>query len=103
MRLCLTCGQPSAGTRCPACSRARRNAKRAGEAPRSTGRPWMRLRAAVLERDGYTCIGCGARATEVHHIVPVASGGPDHPDNLVSLCHDCHVLASRRAGRKVWP
>jgi len=28
---------------------------------------------------------------EVHHIVPVASGGSDNPDNGIPLCFDCHA------------
>lgn len=27
---------------------------------------------------------------EVHHILPVAQGGGDEAQNLVSLCHSCH-------------
>ena len=27
---------------------------------------------------------------EVHHIVPVAKGGGDEPENLVTLCKECH-------------
>lgn len=59
----------------------------------------MRARAAALERDDYRCVACGAPATEVHHIVPVAAGGHDDIDNLASLCHACHVAETRRAAR----
>lgn len=27
---------------------------------------------------------------EAHHIHPGSLGGPDHPDNCVYLCGDCH-------------
>lgn len=58
---------------------------------------WHMLRAAVLERDGHACRGCGVSAVwgvtwlEVHHKRPVASGGGHGPGNLISLCRSCHV------------
>ena len=66
---------------------------------RLTGRPWKRIRAAILRRDKYTCQDCGGGSVlEVHHIVPVREGGSDHPDNLTTLCVDCH--RDRRRGRR---
>ncbi|MCE5295509.1 MAG: HNH endonuclease [Euryarchaeota archaeon] len=60
-------------------------------------RAWRKVRAAVIERDGRTCIDCGRSLkeypgwyTEVHHIIPVIDGGSDHPSNLVTLCVECH-------------
>jgi hypothetical protein len=35
--------------------------------------------------------GCTRIATEVHHVVEVAAGGSDDPDNLVSVCGPCHT------------
>ncbi len=74
---------------------------------------WQRLKTAVLRRDGYRCQDCGAsfngrsrkvydprarrgkggyrrESLEVHHIVPRACGGSDHPGNLKTLCPGCH-------------
>lgn len=51
----------------------------------------------MLRRDLYTCVYCYARAEEVHHVIELT---PDNindisialnPDNLISLCHDCHT------------
>jgi len=42
------------------------------------------------------CHDCGARATDVHHVVAKRNGGMDTHDNLRSLCHACH---SRRTGK----
>lgn len=28
---------------------------------------------------------------EMHHVLPLCEGGDDSPDNLVTLCHDCHL------------
>lgn len=60
----------------------------------------------ILYRDNFTCQDCGEFHAyinrhgmaipiddgnmEVHHIRPVALGGGDAPQNLVSLCHSCH-------------
>lgn len=61
------------------------------------GRPWRRLRAQILERDGYLCqcSDCARRlvprlAHEVDHIKPVAEGGTDDPENLQAINRDCH-------------
>jgi 5-methylcytosine-specific restriction endonuclease McrA len=43
----------------------------------------------VLARDRYVCQLCGAPATEVDHVVRVADGGSDHPDNLRAICGRC--------------
>lgn len=52
-----------------------------------------RTRYEVLKRDNFTCRYC--RETEgkivVDHVVPVALGGSDDPDNLVAACHDCNA------------
>ena len=53
-------------------------------------RVWRRIRASILARDGGACVYCHGLATEVHHLTPVRRGGTDAPDNLVSVCHDCH-------------
>jgi len=60
-------------------------------------RAWRKVRAAVVERDGHRCRECGRDLnrypgwyTEVHHVMPVISGGSDHPGNLVTLCTECH-------------
>lgn len=54
-----------------------------------------RTRFEVLRRDNYTCRYCGASAPDVEltvdHVVPVALGGTDNPDNLVTACRDCNA------------
>lgn len=51
-------------------------------------------RTQILERDRQTCQWCGASAPgtvfEVHHVIPRGYGGDDSPDNLVTLCVECH-------------
>ncbi len=58
------------------------------------------IRRTVLERDGYSCQRCNTDVTpndqrgpnfQLHHLIPFSAGGPDHPENLVVLCNDCHT------------
>jgi 5-methylcytosine-specific restriction endonuclease McrA len=57
---------------------------------------WWDLRKRVVERDGGKCqatVGwnkCGAKAVDVHHIIPLSRGGTSTMGNLISLCKDCH-------------
>lgn len=54
------------------------------------------LRFQILRRDNHACRYCGTaaspeRALTVDHVVPVALGGSDAPDNLVAACRDCNA------------
>jgi 5-methylcytosine-specific restriction endonuclease McrA len=52
------------------------------------------LRFQVLRRDGHACRYCGRTPPEVKlhvdHVVAVALGGADTPDNLVTACSECN-------------
>jgi len=70
---------------------------------------WEQTRDYIMRRDKYLC-RCGKPATEVHHIIhlsPQNIGDVSitmNPDNLVSLCRDCHFEAHKGEhgqGRKV--
>ena len=68
---------------------------------------WENLKAYAKWRDGYRCRVCGATPRkdpnvklEVHHIIRRADGGTDTPDNVVTLCHDCHE-AHHKGERKL--
>jgi len=59
-------------------------------------------RAAVFERDAFTCQGCGATGyVTAHHILPFAT----HPDsrydvtNGVTLCETCHAKRDKYYAR----
>ncbi|HTY66608.1 MAG TPA: HNH endonuclease [Alphaproteobacteria bacterium] len=57
-------------------------------------------RRKVYERDGYTCRYCGTPVAPytatLDHLVPVAAGGSNGIDNLVTACLSCNT----RKGRK---
>ncbi len=62
---------------------------------RGYGHKWDLLRIKILRRDCYMCIPCKnnglmTAAKAVDHRVPKAQGGTDDPDNLQSICNDCH-------------
>lgn len=43
------------------------------------------------ERDNFTCQVCGGRdRPEGHHIIDYQYGGSDDPDNIITLCKECH-------------
>jgi len=47
----------------------------------------------VKKRDGYKCICCSSRSLSdltIHHIIERNDGGSDRPDNLLTVCRDCH-------------
>jgi len=45
---------------------------------------------SLLQREKYGEVPWNAKV-EIHHIVHVKNGGDNKIENLVGLCHDCHV------------
>ena len=81
---CLRCGRLTpAGSYCAAHQPAPKR--------KISARPWNRTRDTVLQRDRHRCHYCGAPATEVDHVLPVARGGTDAQDNLVAACRNCNL------------
>ncbi len=70
------------------------------------GRPWRRLRAQILRRDGYLCQceDCkeGKRLLVAHEVDHIDNTrGPDgrlndHPSNLRAINRDCHKAKTQR-------
>jgi 5-methylcytosine-specific restriction enzyme A len=76
-------------SRCKACGGGKwcRKDRRRGN---PYGAEWRRIRDKILERDRHVCKKCGARASNVDHILAKADGGSDDLSNLRSLCLRCH-------------
>lgn len=54
-----------------------------------------KLRFDVFKRDGFKCVYCSATPSEtvlleIDHVHPVAEGGANDMDNLVTACWDCN-------------
>ena len=54
-----------------------------------------RVRFEVFKRDHFVCQYCGATppnvVLHVDHVIPVAKGGTNHIDNLVTSCDSCNL------------
>ena len=54
-----------------------------------------RVRFEILKRDNFACRYCGAKAPDVvlhcDHVHPVARGGKNELENLVTACRDCNA------------
>ncbi len=91
-RVCVNCGVPYQPRKrnqvacSESCGRQWNNRSRRGE--RGNSNYYRRL--FILERGG-ACERCGVPDDlQVHHIVPVAHGGPHVPSNVLVLCRSCH-------------
>jgi 5-methylcytosine-specific restriction endonuclease McrA len=92
------CRNPRCGTLvkrgyCPNCAREAEQARNAGRAEQRAvyaTKRWAMTRRRQLF-DHPLCDQCGIVATDVHHVVDLADGGPPYDlDNLQSLCQACH-------------
>lgn len=63
---------------------------------------WRTLRKQILERDLGLCQRCGMPAELVDHIIPSKDDWDDrlNPDNLQSLCRECHRIKTKREWMK---
>lgn len=57
---------------------------------------WQKKRLKIMQRDKFTCQGCGDRETtlHIHHIKYNSNGEPwdIEDENLITYCSDCHLL-----------
>ena len=62
------------------------------EISRFRNRLSKRMRDKIKERDDYRCVKCGDSedSLEVHHIVAFGDFGSHSPENLITLCWNCH-------------
>jgi len=63
------------------------------------------LREYILHRDNHTCQNPNCKnkgkdqILEVHHIVYESNGGTNTPNNLITLCSECHTSANHKKGK----
>ena len=63
---------------------------------------WKQIKLVVLERDNYTCRGCGTTTQlEVHHLT-YKNHLSEHKnlDDLATLCRNCHELSHEEMNNK---
>lgn len=70
-------------------ARARNNKRRARKRGAEVAGPVPASIYAAIRAEGI-CVYCGAPAESVDHIIPLARGGWEHPDNLVPACGPCN-------------
>lgn len=93
---------------CPEITRQRlcRRHQRIDDARRRAAQPeygphWPRLRRQVLAEE--PLCDCGARTTDVDHIVPLSRGGRTVRSNLKARCHSCHSRKTATADMRREP
>ena len=53
-----------------------------------------KLRNFIFSRSNDKCVYCGAKATEIDHVIPRSSGGTNSIYNLVASCRACNQMKS---------
>ena len=54
----------------------------------------QKLRSFIFSRSNNKCVYCGAKATEIDHVIPRSSGGTNSVHNLVASCRACNQKKS---------
>lgn len=68
-----------------------------GKAYRATHQPaYLKIRFAVLERDGFRCVYCGLTpqddvVLQIDHVYPKAKGGENTMENFATACNYCNL------------
>ncbi len=112
LAICGSCGsmhKDRSSSTCASCTRPRRrpfSRQRNESNSFYASARWRKVRAIVLDRDGYQCVKCGkasgkASDLTVHHrtALTVDPNLALEPDNLVTICRRCHsrLEAHKRA------
>lgn len=59
------------------------------------------VRYYVFDRDSYTCQVCKKgkeKILQTHHIIFRSKGGSNRPNNLITVCTDCHTSENHKEG-----
>ena len=102
---CLTCGIPTARSRCDRCQAIRDADQppriRATAQQRGYDSAWSKIRLQILARDNWVCYLCEKRLigrdATVDHVVALANGGSRlDPNNLRACCLSCNSKKQHR-------
>ena len=52
------------------------------------------LKSFIFNRSNGKCVYCGAKATEIDHVIPRSKGGTNSTYNLVASCRACNQIKS---------
>ena len=55
-----------------------------------------KLRSYLFKKYNGQCVYCGAKATEIDHVIPKSSGGTNSIHNLVASCRSCNQMKSNK-------
>ena len=55
-----------------------------------------KLKSFIFGRSNGKCVYCGAKATEIDHVIPRSSGGTNSTYNLVASCRACNQMKSNK-------
>jgi HNH endonuclease len=55
-----------------------------------------KLKSFIFSRSNGKCVYCGAKATEIDHVIPKAKGGTNSVYNLVASCRSCNEKKSNK-------
>ena len=56
----------------------------------------QKLRSFIFNRSNGKCVYCGAKATEIDHVIPRAKGGTNSVYNLAASCRTCNQMKSNK-------
>lgn len=56
----------------------------------------QKLRSFIFNRSNGKCVYCGAKATEIDHVIARAKGGTNSVYNLVASCRACNQMKSNK-------
>ena len=56
----------------------------------------QKLRSFIFNRSNDKCVYCGAKATEIDHVIPRSNGGTNSTYNLVASCRACNQMKSNK-------
>ena len=111
MKICLYPGCPNltTSTYCEEHTRSnnreynRQRLERDPDFYKRYGRRWHEIRDLYISKHPLCerCLEAGhlVPAEEVHHVLPLADGGDNSDENLMSLCKSCHSSITLTASR----